>query len=309
MPKYGSISAPSCQSCSQIDFDARCPKRAADAVPGLKPGELNLMFERIVNTAPGNQTEETQIFAKEKKVQDDGTPFYTVQVHSRPESPAEVADENGVIAIDAKKDREEAPWVITFDNFVTDEECDHLIQLGYKNGYKRSMDVGTKTADGSFSSKESSTRTSENAWCSDKSDCRNDNISYRVRERIANVTQIPSVNFEDFQMLKYEEGQFYRTHHDYIPHQRDRACGPRILTFFLYLSDVEEGGGTGLGEINGGLVVGPKKGKALLWPSVMNYDPRCVQLYIFLVISGFLTFMSFDSHLFYQQFERIPDYT
>ena len=49
-------------------------------------------------------------------------------------------------------------------------------------------------------------------------------------------------------------------------------------TFFLYLSDVEEGGGTGLDQINGGLVVNPKKGKALLWPSVMNYDPRYDQI-------------------------------
>ena len=31
---------------------------------------------------------------------------------------------------------------------------------------------------------------------------------------------------------------------DYIPHQRSRQCGPRVLTFFLYLSDVEVGGGT-----------------------------------------------------------------
>lgn len=27
-----------------------------------------------------------------------------------------------------------------------------------------------------------------------------------------------------------------QVHHDYIPHQRERQCGPRLLTFFLYLS-------------------------------------------------------------------------
>jgi hypothetical protein len=35
------------------------------------------------------------------------------------------------------------------------------------------------------------------------------------------------------------------------------ACGPRILTFFLYLSDVEEGGETNFPLLN--ISVNPKK--------------------------------------------------
>lgn len=62
-----------------------------------------------------------------------------------------------------------------------------------------------------------------------------------------------------------------RTHHDYIPHQADRQCGPRILTFFLYLSDVDAGGGTNFPKLD--LTVEPKRGRALLWPSVLNSDP------------------------------------
>jgi len=275
-------SAPSCQSCANIDFDTRCPKRPDDEKPALLPGQLNQMFERIVASAPGNQTDETQLFAKEKKVQEDGTPYYTVHIHSRPESVSDMDQtmtvQDGAFSTaeseaSREQDLKEAPWVITFENFLTDEECDHLIQLGHDNVYSRSKDVGTKMADGSYSAKESSTRTSENAWCSAKTGCRQDDIATKVRDRISNVVQIQSRNFEDFQMLKYDEGQFYRLHHDYIPSQRERACGPRILTFFLYLSDVEEAGGTGLNQIDGGLVVNPKKGKALLWPSVLNYDP------------------------------------
>ena len=52
--------------------------------------------------------------------------------------------------------------------------------------------------------------------------------------------------------------------------QADLACGPRILTFFLYLSDVEEGGETAFPML--GISVKPKKGKALLWPSVIDSD-------------------------------------
>lgn len=55
--------------------------------------------------------------------------------------------------------------------------------------------------------------------------------------------------------------------------------GPRILTFFLYLSDVEEGGETDFPILN--ISVKPKKGAAVLWPSVMlddltKQDPRTV---------------------------------
>ena len=35
-------------------------------------------------------------------------------------------------------------------------------------------------------------------------------------------------------------------HHDTIPELETMPCGPRVYTFFLYLSDVEEGGGTSM---------------------------------------------------------------
>ena len=62
-----------------------------------------------------------------------------------------------------------------------------------------------------------------------------------------------------------------QTHNDYIFHQRERAEGVRILTVFLYLNDVEEGGGTDFPKL--GITVEPKKGKAVIWPSVLNDRP------------------------------------
>jgi len=43
------------------------------------------------------------------------------------------------------------------------------------------------------------------------------------------------------------------------------------LTFFLYLSDVEEGGETTFNKL--GLEVKPKLGRALVWPSVRDDEP------------------------------------
>jgi prolyl 4-hydroxylase len=61
-------------------------------------------------------------------------------------------------------------------------------------------------------------------------------------DRIANITGIPEINSENLQMLRYETGQFYKTHNDYIPYQIERQSGVRIATFYIYLNDVEEGG-------------------------------------------------------------------
>merc|ERR1711957_434100 len=73
-------------------------------------------------------------------------------------------------------------------------------------------------------------------------------------------------------MGQYEEGQFYATHHDAAATRESNPSGPRILTFFLYLSDVEEGGETAFPDL-GPLVVPPRKGSAILWPSVLDEAP------------------------------------
>lgn len=244
--------APSCQTCHLIDFATRCPPLGKDAVPAMKAGDLHRMFERIVATAPGNQTSTEDM----KVAVPDGMPPYTVTIHGRP------GVEDGDM---------DSPWVITLDNFLTDEECDRLVELGHEAKYEQSLDVGEENFDGSFDGKKSQRRTSKNAWCSKT--CRSDKVTQRILERIAQVTGVNSNNYEDFQILKYEVGQFYRPHHDYIPHQQERQSGPRILTFFLYLSDVEVGGGTSFPDLAPPITVYPKKGRALLWPSVMNSFP------------------------------------
>ena len=87
-------------------------------------------------------------------------------------------------------------------------------------------------------------------------------------DRIERLLGVPQANYEQFQILRYEEGQYYRTHHDMGAEDNRRACGPRVYTMFLYLSDVEEGGGTDFPRLN--ITVQPKKGRALLWPSVLS---------------------------------------
>ena len=159
--------------------------------------------------------------------------------------------------------------VITIDDFITDEECDRLIELGGKQGYGRSTNVGKMKFDGTFEEKTSKTRTSHNAWCTEE--CYKDDLVQNVLERIAQLTGIPDQNSEYLQLLKYETGQFYRAHHDYIEADKNRQPGPRILTAFLYLNDVPAGGGTNFPDLD--LTVMPKRGRILLWPSVLDSNP------------------------------------
>ena len=102
--------------------------------------------------------------------------------------------------------------------------------------------------------------------------CDNDPSVVAVKRKIQNVTGVSQENYEHLQILRYEKGQFYRTHHDMQPGENDMAAGPRVLTFFLYLSDVEEGGETNFPRLDD-LDVRPRKGRALLWPSVLSNDP------------------------------------
>ena len=89
---------------------------------------------------------------------------------------------------------------------------------------------------------------------------------------MSDITKIPQTNQEYLQLLRYDEGQYYETHNDYIPHHINRQPGVRVLTFFLYLNDVEKGGHTRFPRI--GLAVKPKPGRAILWPSVFDEDPN-----------------------------------
>ena len=103
--------------------------------------------------------------------------------------------------------------------------------------------------------------------------------------RVQDVTQVPSTNGEYAQLVYYracpEEGHpscaFYKRHSDYIEGDQYRVQGPRVYTLFMYLNDVEEGGGTRFTDLpNGPITFQPQRGKAILWPSVMHDNVEAI---------------------------------
>mmetsp|Transcript_12480 Transcript_12480/g.26973 ORF Transcript_12480/g.26973 Transcript_12480/m.26973 type:complete len:501 (+) Transcript_12480:262-1764(+) len=237
--------AVACHSCYLIDLKQRCPMDP-DAKAALEnPGDLNRLFVRA--------TTEPEYVAK-----------YNPKVYSRPK-----------LETPFGSDTKEGPWVVTFENFLSDSEIERLLYFGNKTGYEPSSDVGKALPDGSHDNLFSASRTSENTWCGE--DCKADPLVADVTNRIADVTSTHAHNSEDLQLLRYVPGQYYVQHHDYIEHQLERPCGVRILTFFLYLNDVcdeegECGGGTSFPELD--ITIQPKKGSALLWPSVLDAEPN-----------------------------------
>lgn len=231
--------APSCRSCHFLDFQRRCPIDKTQPV-ALQPGDINKLFERIIS--------------------DEYYQKYTPQVLSRPSI---VTDNN------SNNDDQDAPWVITLDDFISPDECDRLIHLGAEAGYALSADTGRRNFDGTYQKAHHSGRTSTNAFCAGT--CATDPMTIQVTERMENITGITEKNHEYIQLLRYEEGQFYTNHHDYAHYHLERQFGPRVLTILLYLNDVQEGGATDFPLL--GIQVFPKRGRAVLWPSVLNDDP------------------------------------
>lgn len=233
--------APVCKSCDYLSVETRCPLDP-NAVDALYPGDVTKVFHRILED-PSIQQFEPRVVSRPNYLEGDSA-------------------ENADYII--------GPWMVVFDNAITDEEADRLIELGGIEGYQRSADVGRRLEDGTYDKKIYAGRTSTNAWC--QNECYEDPVAKRVMERVENITGIPETNSEWLQLLRYEKSQHYNRHHDLIGYQKDRQCGVRIFTLYFYLNDVEEGGGTHFPELD--LTVTPKRGRAVLWPSVYDHNPN-----------------------------------
>ena len=153
-----------------------------------------------------------------------------------------------------------APRIVLLANVLSDEECDALAEY-CEPRLVRSLVVAD--AEGNVQVHENRTsrdvmlRRSETA------------LIARIEARLAALAQWPVERSEGMQVLRYDTGDEYRAHFDWmnpdLPGLRKHmeAGGQRLGTFVLYLSKVERGGGTSFPAI--GLEVMPKKGAALFF--------------------------------------------
>eukprot|EP00980_Cylindrotheca_fusiformis_P004924 scaffold1050_cov51-Cylindrotheca_fusiformis.AAC.3 len=202
--------APACQTCHELIHVQPCQVNFHHNV--IHEGDLEIMFRSMAGEDDKNQN---------------SLP-YKPKIFSRPGG-----DPMDDTIIDGA-------WLIALEDFLSNDECNHLIEMGAIRGYERSYLQDEDDVE--------EYRTSVNSWCEEE--CANDPIVQTILNRISDTTGIPSEYSEPLQMLRYTKGQYYKVHHDVaLDSEFQLLYGPRILTFFLYLNDVEEGGATRMIDI------------------------------------------------------------
>ena len=171
----------------------------------------------------------------------------------------QISEETNEVSIPIRNTLCEDPKVYAYNNYLTNEECDHFIKVGKPNlkpAYVSDTKKGTI----------SKGRTGTNYWLVHN----HDEITRSVGKRISELIGIPLENAESYQFIHYDETQRYDQHWDAYTLNDSEKCrrclkygGQRMVTCLLYLNTVEEGGGTSFPNLK--IESKAEKGKMLVF--------------------------------------------
>lgn len=153
-----------------------------------------------------------------------------------------------------------SPTMYLVDNFLSLEECDHLIN---QSTPRLADSTVINLDDGSANINDY--RTSKTMFFNPQEDI----IIKGIEERIAHLTGFPIENGENIQIVKYGLGEQYKPHYDYFdPAYKGNLIhlnrgGQRMMTVLMFLNDVSYGGETAFPNLS--IKVTPRKGMALVW--------------------------------------------
>jgi len=168
------------------------------------------------------------------------------------------------------------PRVFVFHNIMTQEECKEVIRIGEKD-LSESLVVAA-----SGGSAKNDARTSNGVFLGSKY-MKENPLLRNLERRAADWTHMPLDNGEVFYLLRYEEGQQYKPHHDWFSDDETGrahigASGNRVATVLFYLRTPEAGGETIFPNAVGGPIqVEAKAGDAVLfWDALPDgsNDPK-----------------------------------
>lgn len=150
------------------------------------------------------------------------------------------------------------PRTIIIPNFLSDEECEALIDLATPRLARSRVvlppkndspaDNNNKHLAGGLNPNtqlaQMSVRTSSGAFLN--RDLRHHPIVRRIDERIAKHLALPVENGESIHVLRYREGELYKPHFDFFKEENLEKDHPnqRVATVLMYLREPENGGET-----------------------------------------------------------------
>lgn len=155
------------------------------------------------------------------------------------------------------------PRVVLFRNFLSDTECDELIRLSrdrMQASHVIDMDSGNTRADAGRTSSGTAFGRGESPFIE------------RIERRIEALLQWPYERGEALQILRYEVGQEYKPHYDYVDPTQPGAApflargGQRVASLVMYLNTPLDGGGTNFPDV--GFEIAAHKGCAVYF----SYD-------------------------------------
>jgi prolyl 4-hydroxylase len=155
-------------------------------------------------------------------------------------------------------------YVKEIPNFLSKEECLKIKEIS--SGRLDKSRVYTSNND----IEDNTVRISKQCWLKDL----DDPILAVISERVAKITRTDLKSQEEFQVVKYDQGGFYKPHYDACNKETDdcvrlnKGLGPRYITVIMYLNDDFEGGETHFPNIK--TSIKPEIGKAAIFYNVDN---------------------------------------
>lgn len=182
------------------------------------------------------------------------------------------------------------PRVLRIDNFLSENECQAVIDLAVVHGMTASTVYAGGTGDGATRKRQ--TRSSFNAWLKRNAS----DITDVIYRKAAPIFQLDSLAptwidedleahehslVESLQVIRYKDGEQYTPHHDWVvPPIQHRFQPTRFATLLMYLNDDFGGGETNFPRAvtsnqHDGVSIAPVKGSAVLFYNVLpdgNFD-------------------------------------
>jgi prolyl 4-hydroxylase len=150
-------------------------------------------------------------------------------------------------------------------NFITLEECNHLIEKFSKFCVQSTVASPQNTENMQVFEAHIDQRSSTSAYMNQHG---TDNVVMAITEKVARLCNLPITHVEGLQLVKYQKGQEYKPHHDYFtPEIKGQN---RLFTVLIYLNDldIEDGGRTIFPLLNINVV--PKTGNAIFWRNCLD---------------------------------------